>query len=1089
MTLTRTMHRTVVMAVVLVGIAQSAEAKSAQQILEASGVKGGVIVHVGCGDGNLTMALRANDRYIVQGLDTDEANVKRARAAILAAGVYGEVSAARFDGRNLPYVDNFANLVVSGDLGNVPMTEVLRVLRPNGVAIIKGEKTVKPWPQEMDEWTHYMHDPAGSCVSEDVLVGPPRRLQWVGSPRHGRSHEHTSSLQALVSAKGRIFDVTDLGSRASIQLPSKYTLTARDGFNGTILWKRGIPDWFNHLFPLKSGPAYMPRRLVAVDDRVYVSGGIGHPMLALDAATGMLVREYEGTTTTVEIILSGGVLFVIVDPNRSMNDYRQQSAHCWQEMGRANKQWGWTGEPQQLKAIDADTGKLLWSTETGIAPMTLAADGNRVCFLDGASIICLDKRTGDKRWTSESVGAKKITIVTGFAPKLIIHGEYVLYSPAGQIHAFDASTGTRLWSAKGKPRSGHHSPEDLFVLDGLVWAAGTARGRDSNFVGYDLQSGERKKVFPNKIAAFYMHQRCYPGRATVKYLIPAATGTEFVDLETGAWEIHHWVRGGCIYGMMPANGMLYATPQACACYYQSKLNGLNALVAGERKLPEQPEGRLEKGPAYRKVDDGATPACDWATFRHDNVRSGFARTDVGANPKSTWTAKLGKRVSQAVAVRGTLFVSAIDEHTVYALETKTGKTLWSYTAGGRVDSPPTIHEGLAIFGCADGYIYALRARDGVLAWRFRAAPIDQKLMSYEQIESVWPLSGSVLIQDDTIYCVAGRSMFVDGGLRMLRLKAKTGKLLSETVLDDKVPDTSDNLQTLMKGKHMPVALPDILSSDGTYVYMKSQTFDREGKRTRVVPQGANEQQGEERHLFAPISFLDDSWYHRAYWIYGRAAGEGWAEWQIPGKHAHYGRILSVGENSVYGYGRDPELLCNSSVLEYRLYSAKKEVRETIGQSSEKGKTTKKGRREKKRRDKEGNGIAGASVDWKKMAQLPETRLTRIQFNWKLEHPPVLVRAMVLANDKLFVAGPPDVVDEKAMWGRSNEEVFRRKMREQAEALTGKKGAVLWAVSTKDGKKLSECRLDSLPAFDGLIAADGKLFLSTADGSVMCFEGE
>ena len=45
------------------------EAASAQKILESTGVRGGLVVHLGCGDGKLTAALRANDSYLVQGLD------------------------------------------------------------------------------------------------------------------------------------------------------------------------------------------------------------------------------------------------------------------------------------------------------------------------------------------------------------------------------------------------------------------------------------------------------------------------------------------------------------------------------------------------------------------------------------------------------------------------------------------------------------------------------------------------------------------------------------------------------------------------------------------------------------------------------------------------------------------------------------------------------------------------------------------------------------------------------------------------------------------------------------------------------------
>ena len=118
------------------------------------------------------------------------------------------------------------------------------MLVPNGVAYVKDggkwTKTVKPRPQEIDEWTHYLHDASNNAVAHDTVVGPPRRMQWVGSPRYSRHHDHMSSLSAAVSAGGRIFYIFDEASPVSVLLPSKWTLVARDAFNGTILWKRRL---------------------------------------------------------------------------------------------------------------------------------------------------------------------------------------------------------------------------------------------------------------------------------------------------------------------------------------------------------------------------------------------------------------------------------------------------------------------------------------------------------------------------------------------------------------------------------------------------------------------------------------------------------------------------------------------------------------------------------------------------------------------------------------------------------------------------------------------------------------------------------
>ena len=111
----------------------------ARQILDATDVKGGLIVHIGCGDGKLTAALRINDSYIVQGLDADIDKVEKAKKTIVSKGLYGKVTAREFDGKNLPYIDNLVNLVVATDKCKVPDDEIARILAPRGVANIQGK--------------------------------------------------------------------------------------------------------------------------------------------------------------------------------------------------------------------------------------------------------------------------------------------------------------------------------------------------------------------------------------------------------------------------------------------------------------------------------------------------------------------------------------------------------------------------------------------------------------------------------------------------------------------------------------------------------------------------------------------------------------------------------------------------------------------------------------------------------------------------------------------------------------------------------------------------------------------------------------
>ncbi len=114
---------------------------------------------------------------------------------------------------------------------------------------------------------------------------------------------------------------------------------------------------------------------------------------------------------------------------------------------------------------------------------------------------------------------------------------------------------------------------------------------------------------------------------------------------------------------------------------------------------------------------------------------------------------MGRLTAPSIA-GGLVYVAQVDEHTLYALDANDGQQRWKFTAGARIDSPPTIHRGRVLFGATDGWVYCLDSQDGQLAWRYRAAPLDRRTMAFEQLESLWPVHGSVLVRDDIAYCVA-----------------------------------------------------------------------------------------------------------------------------------------------------------------------------------------------------------------------------------------------------------------------------------------------------------------------------------------------
>ena len=1065
------MKRVLFLTMVAMLVNSSSMAQSVASILDSTGVAGGLVVHVGCGDGRLTADLGSGDGFVVQGLDGDARNVKAARDHIRSLDLYGKVSIARWEGSRLPYIDNLVNLVVSERLGAVSMDEVMRVLVPNGVAYIKqdGEwsKRVKPRPAELDEWTHYLHDASGNAVAHDSVVGPPRRLQWVGNPKWSRHHEHMSSTSALVSSGGRNFCIIDEGPRSSILLPPKWTLVARDAFNGAVLWKRSIAKWQSHRWPFKSGHAQLPRRLVGEGDRVYVTLGIDAPVSVLDAATGKTIQVYEGSHGAEGIVASDGDLFLVVnDAPIEWDQYnRPRPTKLDEQTGEkihVREEWAWDEQGRRVMAVKAESGEILWQKENcPVVPLTLAVDRQSVFFHDGESIVRLNRKTGDQVWRSAPV-KRRSPLPTSFAPTLVVYQDVVLFSGGDRTMAsLSVKNGETLWTAE-HPRGGHHSPEDILVVNGLAWAGALAGDKDYTGIvtdsgiltGRDPYTGDVKHEFPPDTDVYFMHHRCYRAKATDRYLLTSRTGVEFVDPETGHWQINHWVRGGCLYGIMPANGLLYTTPHPCACYMGSKLSGFLALApkgTDSGRLPPANERSLEKGTAYGKVREPRTvgnSAQDWPTYRHNPARSGFTHASVPADLERAWRTELGGRLSSVVIADKRVFVASVDAHTVYALDAGNGKPIWSYTAGGRIDSPPTIHKGRAIFGCRDGWVYSLRASDGELDWRFRAAPREERLMAMGQLESVWPVHGSVLALDDVIAFVAGRSMFLDGGMRLYRLDPETGRKISETVLDDRDPDTGSNLQTKIFEHNMPPALPDVLSCDGKYIYMRSQQFDLDGARSQVVaPRDPTDQKGPGTHIFCPTGFLDDSSFHRSYWVFGKTFTEGPGQWRDAGRNTPAGLLLAFDESSVYGYARLSEYYKWTTPVEYHLFASDKEP-----------------------------GIA----------LHPKKRTPNgIEFRWS-EPMPLQSRALVVTDKTLFVAGPPDVLDEAQAFKYPEDPSVPASIARQDAALAGEEGALLRVTDVTDGGKLAEYQLESSPVWDGMAAANGRIHLALMDGAVVCY---
>ena len=1009
----------------------------AAELVRASGAPGGICAVVGMKDAELALALAKQGSFVVHALYADPKLCGQMRRAIRANGLYGTVSADVLEEGRLPYTDNLVNILVLGPGLRLPQEEVLRALAPLGTAFAEKDggwtKTSKPWPAEIDDWTHYLHGADGNAVAQDSVVGPPEHFQWIADPMWMRSHETDSSISTLVTARGRLFAIVDeapISLAGQHPLPDKWALVASDAFNGVVLWKVpirrwGWREWKDTWFSLRPGdiPLNLQKRLVAVGDRVYVTLGYQAPVSELDARTGEVLKTYAGTERTNEILYLDGTLILSV----------------------------LTGDGVKVMSVDAASGKQTWTTEKvyqgtvtdyyrwrsmrGVvkAPkldptLNTATDGKAVALIDGSEIVGLDFRTGAEAWRSRFPSAPADEGAGGIRPKgtlwvgtMIATGGVVIHASPSKLAAFDAGTGKVLWE-QPKKYIGHlwYEWKEVFVIDGLVWTWGADLVREPlkgggkrsgsslfpTFVyGYGLKTGEVVRKVPlGNIFKTHHHHRCYRNKATSRYILASRRGTEYVDLKEGKHTVHNWVRGTCHMGMMPANGLQYAPPHPCACYIEEKLSGFLALAPAREGRGARDEGRvedgnrLEKGPAFGAIGNRQSAIGnqeDWPAFRHDAMRTGSVDTTVPDGAKPLWRVRVGRKVSPPTVVGRRLFAALVDEHHVVCLDVRDGRQVWEFAAGARVDSPPTYHRGTVVFGSSDGSVYCLRVDDGQLVWRFRAAPATRLIGAFGQLESAWPVHGSVLVLKGVAYFAAGRSSQLDGGIWVYGLDAATGKVLHQTRLEG--PDYA--VEGLEQNFGLPMgALPDVLMSDGSRIYMRGETFDLELKPQRG-----------KAPLQARYGLLEDSYFKRTPWTFG---GE-------------YARLIAHDRRSVYYVrmfdtlrGLDPTVYFTPGEKGYLLFA---------------------------------KNVEGGGKAW-------------------MERVPVRLRAMVLAGGRLFVAGPPDVVDPKDPLG----------------AFEGRKGGLLYVVDGAKGQRLAEHQLPSSPVFNGAAAANGRLYVVGEDGSITCF---
>ncbi|MFO7907968.1 MAG: hypothetical protein R6U98_35330 [Pirellulaceae bacterium] len=196
------------------------------------------------------------------------------------------------------------------------------------------------------------------------------------------------------------------------------------------------------------------------------------------------------------------------------------------------------------------------------------------------------------------------------------------------------------------------------------------------------------------------------------------------------------------------------------------------------------------------------------------------------------------------------------------------------------------------------------------------------------------------------------------------------------------------------------------------------------------------------HLMSTRGFVDKTWFDRTYWSHSRV----WPGYYFSNQGPKSGQILVFDHETTYGVkvfqkregpwwdgGLSPHFIPEE--MDYELFADDNDNEPIL---------------EKPKREKGPGYVRKDPPKWR-------------------SNIPVRVMGMVLADDKLVLVGPPNVVPED----------------DPLAAFEGRRGALLWVVSASDGAQLSKTRLTRLPVFDGLVSAGNRLYMSTKSGRILC----
>jgi outer membrane protein assembly factor BamB/SAM-dependent methyltransferase len=763
--------------------ANASASEAAREILRRSGERRGVCAVLGAGDLALELA-RASELLVHLREPDGAAALERRRQADLAGFPIERLTVEEGGLERLPYADSSVDLVVAlgagGDPPATPRAEMLRVLRPEGLAVIAFADPVREWsvvrkpPLEgADDWSHWERGPDNNPVSKDRVIKAPYMTQFLAGPYY------IGMPSVTTAAGGRTFLAVGHIAHHRREWETLYTLSGRNGYNGTVLWERKLPEGY-----LVHGSSF-----IATKDTFYMLEG--ERCLLLDPATGTEKEEIRIPGLEGEwkwMALQDGVLLVLAGkpgPGTEITKGdRSFGGWSWADLSKGyyakRIPYGF-GDTLAAWDLAGKSRRWLHKEETLIDARGMAADAERLyLYAPDRHLRALDIKKGEVVWTNgdselreliEAPG-RGLTSTPGFRTQCLTVATPEALIIQGQTHmnvvGVSTKNGYLLWTKQKVT----NNPNAIYVDGKVILGVGPG----GSHVAMDPLSGQVEEDLGfHKVA-------CTRLTATTDSFFCRGEGTLRFDRATKKLLVDGAARPACNDGALAANGMLYLGPWQCDCNL-SLIGHLGKCSAGDFRFdhPASTEERLYAAPG------GAEPVAalpisdaDWPTYRGDNRRTASSPVALPDSMRLLWQRDPPRPHVPAppAAAGGLVFIAGADGK-VRALDGASGAPRWEFATPAPIKAAPTVWEGRVYAGSGDGHVYALEATSGRLLWRFRAAPLERHILVYGFLSSTWPVNTGVLVEDGVAYFAAG--IIDSDGTYVYALDAKTGKLKWQNV--------------------------------------------------------------------------------------------------------------------------------------------------------------------------------------------------------------------------------------------------------------------------------------------------------------------